>query len=209
MIKLIVFISAVIATAAAPCADMDVATNVYARVVGIYASQNDTLERSFRAVRGGSFYNELNESEYMPFCEYVSNHCSQIVADWPIYETNEMVRYTTLCAIGFSGFANYTNAIDKILSGYEANSAYCSWETVRILQQPYGTPSYLSLDWAYDKPGISNLVLRIRAIAASQAPTNRFTMSAVEACDDVLSGAGKVDCQDLMLIDNWRPPITE
>ena len=52
--------------------------------------------------------------KFLALTACVSNHCAEIAADWRTYETNEMVRFTTLSAVGYSGYSNFTNFADIV-----------------------------------------------------------------------------------------------
>lgn len=181
--------------------NMDIATNVYAKVASTYANEWPDSERAFQSIRAGGIATDLGWEAFEPVCLTVSNHCAEIIADWHTYETNEMVRFTTLSALCFSGFANYTNTINHILAGYEADTNFCSWATIRFLNLPYGTSSQLDLQWSYDWPGVSNLVLRLRAAAEAHGDTNTVNM-----CNATIDGSLKQDCLDSIAQGEWTPP---
>lgn len=174
-----------------------VASNVYALVRNIYGGHRSPFDH-FLTVRGGGVSSEMDISEIMPLVNFVSNHCAAIATDWPTYETNEMVRFTTLCAVGFAGYDNYTNFSDTVLALYEANTNNCSWDTIKFIHAPYGTASENSLSLNYDQPVVSNLLLRIRARAIEVGDPDR-----PDICEDQLSGAAKLDCLDMQ---SWGQP---
>jgi len=173
-----------------------VASNVYSLVKNIYRRYRSPFDH-FTTVRGGGVASEMEMSEIMPLVEFVSNHCASIAVDWPTYETNEMVRFTTLCAVGFSGYDNYTNFADKVLALYEANTNACSWDTIKFIHDPYGTASENSLSLNYDQPVVSNLLLRIKAKAIEIGDPDR-----PDICEEQLSGAARLDCLDRQ---SWEP----
>ncbi len=179
--------------------DETLASNVFARVQAIFAGDSCDSQRMLRRVKAGGFDQELMSPEFLSLCAFVSNDCQRIVSDWCVYETNDMVRFTTASAIAFSGYDNMTNFAHKVLSLYETNTNACSWATVKFALYPYGTKSnahYLGLN--YDRPGVSNIVERMRASAMT-----RGDLPMIEVCDDVLSGKRKRDCEDMMAIGDW------
>ncbi len=172
-------------------------TNVYAMVQSVFAAEAATSGETptniyYGAVGGGMAQECMNEA-FRSFCTFVSNHCDAIASDWNSYETNDMVRFTTLSAIGFSGFHNLTNVADKVLSLYEANTNSVCWSTINMLctpDDPAEATSYLGLH--YEDPGVSNLVLRFRQAGVS-ASNDAF----VQYCDSCLAGEEKAKYQDM------------
>ncbi len=122
-------------------------TNVYLKSSQVYQNHylNGRLrspERYFRCVRGGGVDFELDGihlERFMDLVKVVSNNCSQIASDWYSYETNEMVRFTTLSAVGYSGYNNYTNFVDKLLAFAETDTRTNYWRSLRFIMSPYGT----------------------------------------------------------------------
>ena len=175
------------------------ASNVYAKVKHLYEGDWMRPFDYFLAVRGGGVDKEMETAAFFDFRNFVSNNYEAIASDWRTYETNEMVRFTTLSAIGYTGFDNMTNFADRILSDYEADTNFCSWATIEFVDAPRGTRAnihYLSMN--YDKPGISNLIQRIRTLAVAKGDDNIR-----DGCDYKLSGASKAECLDLIAIGDW------
>ncbi len=174
-------------------------SNVYARVRSLYQGHWQTPFDHFLAVRGGGVEQELSTTNFSSFCSFVSNNFESIVADWQVYETNEMVRFTTLSAIGYTGFTHMTNLADRILSEYEADTNYCSWATIRFINLPHGTKAntyYLAMN--YELPAVSNLISRIKALAVAHGDDSMRNI-----CDEDLSGESKRHALDLMEIGDW------
>ncbi len=172
------------------------ASNIYSRVKSMYEGHWLSPFDYFLAVRGGGVEMEMETTNFFTFVSFVSNNCSAIAADWPTYETNEMVRFTTLSAIAYSGFDRMTNLADRVLAGYEANTNYCGWDTIRFINCPYGTRAtkqYLARN--YDVPGVSNLLQRIRALAVAHG---NDVMR--DDCDECLSGESKKHVLEMISI---------
>ena len=171
------------------------ASNVYSKVKQLYAGHRSPFD-FFITVRGGGVDLEMPTANFFEFASFVSNNCSAIAADWPTYETNEMVRFTTLSAVAYSGFDRMTNLADRVLAGYEANTNYCGWDTIRFINCPYGTRAtkqYLARN--YDVPGVSNLLQRIRALAVAHG---NDVMR--DDCDECLSGESKKHVLEMISI---------
>ena len=175
------------------------ASNVYSKVKQLYAGHRSPFYY-FLAVRGGGVDLEMPTANFFEFASFVSNNCSAIAADWPTYETNEMVRFTTLSAVAYSGLDNYTNFLDRILAFYEGNTNSCSWETVRFLFHPYGTISHNTLDIYYDTPTVSNIIQRVRSIATQRGDTNLLF-----ACDFMASGMQKLIILEMDALEKGNP----
>lgn len=170
-----------------------IASNVYAQVKPLYEGHWLSPFDYFLAVRGGGVAQEMDMQRFMPFVHFVSNNCAAISADWMAYETNDMVRFTTLSAVGFSGFDNLTNLATHVLSLYEADANAISWQTIEMLSGPDDPPDaahYLCLN--YDVPGVSNLVNRFKAIYVGRGEMDRASLF-----DADLSGEGKRDYLDM------------
>ena len=175
------------------------ASNVYSKVKQLYAGHRSPFD-FFITVRGGGVDLEMPTANFFEFASFVSNNCSAIAADWPTYETNEMVRFTTLSAVGYSGVDNYTNFVDRILALHEGNVNSCGWETVRFLFHPYGTASHNTLDIYYDTSTVSNIIQRVRAIAIQRGDTNLlFT------CDFMASGVQKQIILEMDSLEKGNP----
>ena len=130
--------------------------------------------------------NDGMSDEFVAFYNFVSNHCDEIVSNWRAYETNEMVRFTTLSAIGFTGYDNMTNLAEHVIGEYVNNTNFCSWATVRFVHMPYGTLAERYFALNYDIPAISNLLTRIRAKADEVGDASMKSM-----CERELSGKAK------------------
>ncbi len=170
-------------------------TNIYERAYSIFRIDGEcTLEkdvmRRFYGIRGGygmgMDLNGYERSAFSNLCAVVSNKYVEVASDWRSYSTNELVRFSVLSAIGFSGRDIYTNFTGRILSLYESFPSDDGWRSVVFLQCPYGTPMEWCLTFDYDKPGISNLIQRISAAASQHGSTN-----VVSTCDEMLSGESK------------------
>ena len=167
------------------------ASNIYAQVWHIYDSASESPFDYFLSARGGGVDNELQTPEFFAYCAFVSNHCDEIIADWPTYETNEMVRFTTLSAIGCSGYDNLTNLMETVLSHYMVDTNYCGWETIRFINSPFGTTGRWYNVLHYDDPLVSNNLECIKTIALNLGKTN-----VVEWCNERLSGALKIEIME-------------
>lgn len=170
------------------------ASNIYSKTEYVYSDfifcgKLRTKEYFFWGVRGGGINMELEGIHLKRFKELVnvvSNNYEAIVADWRTYETNEMVRFTTLSAIGFSGYNIYTNCIDRLLTFYETSSGTNGWDSIELLLGPYGTPMEAKLPLNYENPIVNNLYKRVRAIAIEDCYTNMINF-----CNRTLSGEWK------------------
>ena len=166
-------------------------TNVYLKSSQVYQNHylNGRLrspERYFRCVRGGGVDFELDGihlERFMDLVKVVSNNCPQIASDWYSYETNEMVRFTTLSAVGYSGYNNYTNFVDKLLAFAETDTRTNYWRSLRFIMSPYGTRQENRLALNYETGSVSNFFQRLRDQAIKHGETN-----SVSWCNDVLSG---------------------
>lgn len=167
------------------------ASNIYSQVKYLYSDYRSPYDY-FVTVRGGGFCREMDYRKILPLATLVSNNCAALVADWQTYEQNEMVRFTTLCAIAYSGFSNYTNFVDRVLARYEADTNSCSWATIRFASFPRGTILENGLEMNYDKPGVSNILVRLRALAVARGDNVLR-----DACDRELSGEAKRETLDL------------
>ena len=174
------------------------ASNVYSKVTQLYAGHRSPFD-FFITVRGGGVDLEMPTANFFEFASFVSNNCSAIAADWPTYETNEMVRFTTLSAVAYSGFDRMTNLADRVLAGYEANTNYCGWDTIRFINYPYGASTnkyYLTMN--YEQPAVSNIISRLRALAVARGDEDLREM-----CDERLSGEAKRNCLESIQIGDW------
>ena len=193
-IRIVAVLAAAVMAGHVCLADFDLVTNVYAKANAVHEGNGQLPYDYFLGVRGGGFLNDGMTDKFVSFCGFVSNRCNEIVADWPAYETNEVVRFTVHSAIGFSGFSNLTNLAERVLTLCEANSGAISSESLKMIRVPYGTPfdseEYLALN--IQVPGVSNIVQRLRCIEATKAHTN-----AVIFCDSCLSGERKEWVNDM------------
>ena len=106
--KIFIFIFLVVNILNGHAYDNDVVTNIYGKVTKLYDGHkvhgNPVSSYSrFLGVRGGGINNEFFDDEMRKFTnlvEIISNNCVSIAADWRTYETNEMVRFTVLSAVG-------------------------------------------------------------------------------------------------------------
>lgn len=195
--------TAVIMAVSVVYSSSDFATNVYNLVSHIWAGyvidgggRTLTPEQNCGSAIGGGLIYNVSEEEWRRFRDYteaVSNNCAEIIADWRSYETNEMVRFTTLNAIVYSGFDNYTNCIENLLSRYEADTNYFGLATMRFLAMPYGTmEGEYMLANHYDIPAVSNMLVRLR----TQAENVGYEY-VVQSCNTTLSGKKKADYDQL------------
>ena len=172
----------------ASLANHDLVTNVYARVNALYGQGGSSSAQDFQAIKGGGFAIDGMSDGFISLCNFVSNRCTEIVAEWPSYETKDVARFTLQSAIGYTGFSNMTNLADKVLSLSEGNPLSVSSETLRMVRFPYGTPfnaeNYLALN--IDVPGVSNIVTRLKNVYISRSETN-----SLDVCDEILSGERK------------------
>lgn len=178
------------------------ATNLYARALAVYDAESvehgGDRERAYKAISGGCFCDEVNMTNFMPFCSFVSNRWNEVLADWHTYETNDMVRYITLCGLGYSGFANYTNFLSQTLARYDSDTNYCAWGTIKHLQCLHGTRAQYYLNMNYEDPGVESIVRTIKRLAVNvgDSETSKY-------CDDILSGESKRFCLDMIAIGDW------
>ena len=170
-------------------------SNIYDRVDNIFKSEADVRPGLlFTTIRGGDGFSQ--GAVWKPFAEVipiVSNNYTQIANDWESYNTNKVVAFTILSAIGFSGFDVYTNFTSVIISRYEQTPNTNNWFAIQFLMMPYQTPQVHALMLNYDQSGVSNLVLRIRACTQTQCGHDGL----VDWCDKVLSGQAKQEYLDL------------
>ena len=147
--------------------DVSLVSNVYNQVSLIFKEDGGlNTESYFGGVYGGDGY--LWGSLKQPFLEFVpvvSNNAVQITEDWDSYATNEVVSYTVLSAIGFSGFNVYTNFLESMLLRYEQTQTSNNWEVVRYLLLPINTPLENGLLLNNNNVAVSNMLLRIKTFA--------------------------------------------
>lgn len=178
-------------TCVAQCDDEAFVQSAYAQVLDVYSQGARAPYDKFTSVScGHGISAELDRgiamTNFLRYCSTVSNNFDRITTNWSAFETNEMVRYTTISAVGYCGADLYTNFCNRVLdSRMEANDD--QMETAVTLLYPEGTPMYNYLMMNYNLPGISNIVHRIREIAIQNNKTNT-----AERCADILSGAEKI-----------------
>lgn len=151
-------------------------------------------ETLFMGVRGGDGLvgNADTENPFLELVAVVSNNYAAIGRDWNGYRTNEVVRFTVLSAVGFSGVDVYTNFTAAIVARCERTGDTNDWETVRFLLTPVMTAQERVFMMNYDSPPYGDLLRRIRACA-----TRRNDTKTVEVCDDYLSGEPRREYLDL------------
>ena len=169
-------------------------SNVYLKVKKVYEDHflhgsPRSPQRFFRSVRGGGVAMELEGEQLTRFTtlvEIVSNNCASIATDWRTYETNEMVRFTVLSAVGYSGYDNYTNFVNTVITPSCSLLYTNRWETVNFMLDPYGTEMEHQLALNSENPIVSNVVQRIKSESVLQSNTNY-----VNWCSEILSGEWK------------------
>ena len=192
--KIFIFIFLVVNILNVHAYDNDVVTNIYGKVTKLYDGHkvhgNPVSPYSrFLGVRGGGINNEFFDDEMLKFTnlvEMVSNNCVSIAADWRTYETNEMVRFTVLSAVGYSGYDNYTNFVNTVITPSCSLLYTNRWETVKFMLDPYGTEMEHQLALNYENTIVSNIVQRIKSESILQSNTNY-----VNWCSEILSGEWK------------------
>lgn len=171
-------------------------SNVCARVDSLFQGNGlSETNRAFVSVRSGGFDHEMTASEFRPLCTLVSNNCADIASSWDCYRTNEVVRFSVLSAVGFSGEVAYTNFLARLLVNFESGCT-SEWKSIEFMASPYGTPMDGYLARKISSAGCSNLVSRIRSIASIMADTETALW-----CDEVMSGAAKQELEDLDAIE--------
>ena len=175
--------------------DSSTASNVYGLVRDVYSGHWMPIFDHFVSVRDGGVGRMLSGEHLARFgalSSFVSNHCAEIAANWPTYETNEVVRFTTLSAVGYSGFDNMTNFALSVIGQYSSNTNYCGWNTIKFLRNPYATPMEWYMTMNHEESAISNALATIMAKANERGDTN-----AVAICEQDLSGEAKVRILEL------------
>ena len=169
-------------------------TNIYTKTMHVYSDyvflgRQRTPEYFFSGVRGGGVNFELDGihlARFTNLVEIVSNNCVSIAVDWQTYETNEMVRFTVLSAVGYSGYDNYTNFVNTVITPSCSLLYTNRWATVKFMLDPYGTEMEHQLALNYENHIVSNIVQRIKAESVLQSNTNY-----VNWCSEILSGEWK------------------
>ena len=198
--KIFIFIFIVVNISNVHAYDNSVVTNIYSQVAKLYEGhkihgKSVSAFSRFVGVRGGGVKNEFFDEEMSKFTNLVtavSNNCLSIATDWQTYETNEMVRFTVLSAVGYAGYGNYTNFVNTIVVVSQTNSMYCTLETLDFLISPYGTPGEAYLGLNFHESTISNILDTIRYKANIANDTN-----IVSSCDAFLSGEWKREYLDM------------
>ena len=158
--------------------DSSLVSNVYTRVGTVFQEDGGLgTRRLFGGVAGGDGF--MWGSLKQPFLELVpvvSNNYVQIAEDWDAYQTNRVVSFTVISAIGFSGFNVYTNFLETMLSRYEQTQTSNDWKVVRHLLLPINTPLENGLLLKNNNVAVSNMLLRIKtgAIQRSDNKINRL-----------------------------------
>lgn len=167
------------------CENQNLSSNIYSRVAQVFKEDGGLASQSFFAeVYNGETY--LWGSMQQPFLELVpvvSNNYTQIADDWNAYITNDIVSYTVLSAIGYSGLNVYTNFLGSMVTRYEQTYTTNDWETVRTLSRSYQTPMWNALLLHYDNVAVSNLILRIKSGATRAGDTKTKDL-----CAEILTG---------------------
>ena len=167
------------------CENISLISNVYNQVGLIFKEDGGlNTESYFGGVYGGDGY--MWGSLKQPFFELVpvvSNNYTQIADDWDAYVTNDIVSYTVLSAIGYSGLNVYTNFLGSMVTRYEQTYTTNDWETVRTLSRSYQTPMWNALLLHYDNVAVSNLILRIKSGATRAGDTKTKDL-----CAEILTG---------------------
>ena len=196
MIKHMTFAATILFANICVADDSCLLTNVYQKVHHIYSDyvfcgRLRTPEYFFSGVRGGGVDFELDGvhlERFMELVNVVSNNYGAIASNWYAYENNEMSRFTVLSAIGYLGYENYTNFVDKILAYSETDTRTNYWRSLRFIMSPYGTKQENHLALNFENATVSNFFQRLRQQAIYNGETN-----SVNWCNDVLSGAWKKD----------------
>ena len=171
-------------------------TNIYKKTIHVYSDymfmgRLRTPEYVFSGVRGGGVDFELDGvhlERFMDLVNVVSNNYEVVASNWHAYETNEIVRFTTLSAVGYSGYNIYTNFVRMVLDSCDRFPRTNSWDSIRFISGPYGTPMDIQLAMNYENSIVSNLVNRIKEYAIENNSTNDVIW-----CNKVLSGEWKAE----------------
>lgn len=169
-----------------------VRTNVYEKVASVFADDGGLVPGpTFYSVKGGGFSSERMTDDFASLCEVVSNNATHILADWTAYATNAVAQFSVLNALCFSGECVYTNSLSVLLSRQD-NVAVSSWQSLKFLAMPYGTPMQRHLLLHYDVEGVSNLVLRVKQAALSAGDNDM-----VLHCEEILTGEARGEYLEL------------
>ena len=166
-------------------------TNVYAKARMVFSSgtgNSDDPDSRFACVRSGGFQIELEDAEWRAFsnlCVVVSNHYPTILQNWCRYYTNEMVRFSVLNAVSFSGECVYTNFFERLASSFTP-SHDADWQSLEYLVAPFGTPMEQHAAMFHDNQTISNILEHVATLAENGGSTNL-----VRGCRQRISGEVK------------------
>lgn len=175
--------------------ELNLLFNIYKDVGKVYGSSTYfDAETLFMGVRGGDGLvgNADTEKPFLELVAAVSNNHAAIERSWDGYGTNEVVRFTVLSAVGFSGVDVYTNFTAAIVARCERTGDTNDWESVRFLLTPVMTDQERAFMMNYDKPPYDDLLRLIRDCA-----TRRNDTKTVEVCDEYLSGEPRREYLDL------------
>lgn len=131
------------------------------RVFMVGECDEEELARRFDSARHGGFLNELEDCQwgvFSNFCMAVSNSSESILQNWSRYSTNELVRFTILNGIAFSGECVYTNFVNRFVTDVPTRLVGSERPTVEYLLFPFGTPLEEHVAMTYDNPTISNVL---------------------------------------------------
>ncbi len=181
---------------AAVCqASTNMLSDICESVAKVYGSSSYfDAETLFMGVRGGDGLvgNADTERPFLELVPVVSNSCSDIERDWDSYRTNEVVRFTVLNAVAFSGIVAYTNFTAAMVARCERTNDTNDWKSVRFLFAPYRTPQELTMTLMCEDASVRGLLERIRECAARRGDSN-----VVERCEERLSGEAKREYLEL------------
>ncbi len=148
-------------------------SNIYTHVGNVFNEDGGLgTRRLFGGVAGGDGF--MWGSLQQPFLELVpvvSNNYVQIAEDWDAYQTNRVVSFTIISAIGFSGFNIYTNFLASMILRYEQTQTSNDWKVVRHLLLPINTPLEKGLLLNNNDLVVSNMLLRIKTFAIQRNDT--------------------------------------
>ena len=192
--KIITF--AVLSILALMCpASTNLPNTIYRSVDSVYGSSTYfDAETLFMGVRGGDGLvgNADTEKPFRELIPIVSNNYVAVERDWNDYRTNEVVRFTVLSAVAFSGVGVYTNFTAAMVARCERGCDTNDWESIRFLVTPIMTPQERAMMLNYDEPPYSNLLSRIRTCA-----TRRNDTATAGICDDYISGEPRKEYLEL------------
>lgn len=156
-------------------ASANLQSDIYGRVAKVYGSSTYfDAETLFAGVRGGDGLagNVDTGKSFLELIPVVSNNYASVERNWNAYGTNEVVRFTVLSAVAFSGICVYTNFTAAMVARCEQGNDTNDWESVRFLVSPIMTPQERAMMLNYDRPPFNDLLSRIRACAMPQRRCN-------------------------------------